>query len=51
MKGDGTMSAITQNYVYVFGQKKDNTNAHIISKERLEEIKKSVSKYQTKKEK
>ena len=51
MKGDGTMSAVTQNYVYAFGQKKENAKVHIISKERLDEIKKSVGKYQTKKEK
>lgn len=49
-EGDGTMSAITQNHVYNYGKKKqDAKNEHILSSERLKEIKESLEKYRIKK--
>lgn len=49
-EGDGTMSAVTQNHVYSYGKKKQNIkNEHILSSERLKEIKESLEKYRIKK--
>lgn len=39
------MSAATQNYVYLFGKKRDDKNENVISKQKLEEIKASTEKY------
>ena len=39
------MSAYNQNYEYRFGQKKEDAKEKTLSKERLEEIKKSAEKY------
>lgn len=47
-EGDGTMSAVTQNHVYSYGKKKPNVkDEHILSNERLKEIKESLQKYRT----
>ncbi len=44
------MSAVTQNHVYSYGKKKQNIkNEHILSSERLKEIKESLEKYRIKK--
>ena len=49
-KGDGTMSAATQNHVYSYGPKKAGVkDAHVLSTERLKEIKESLQKYRTEK--
>lgn len=45
-KGDGTMSAITQNCTYIYGkEKKGAERKGVISAERLKEIKDAVKKY------
>lgn len=45
-KGDGTMSATTQNHVYCYGKKKVNAkDERIISAEKLKEIKEMIKKY------
>lgn len=42
------MSAVTQNHVYSYGKKKaDVKDEHILSNERLKEIKESLEKYRT----
>ena len=42
------MSAVTQNHVYSYGKKKPNVkDEHILSNERLKEIKESLQKYRT----
>ena len=44
------MSAATQNHVYSYGPKKAGVkDAHILSTERLKEIKESLQKYRTEK--
>lgn len=44
------MSAVTQNHVYNYGKKKQGVkDEHVLSNERLEEIKKSLQKYRTEK--
>ena len=49
-KGDGTMSAVTQNHVYSYGKKKQGVkDEHVLSSERLKEIKKSIQKYRAEK--
>lgn len=49
-EGDGTMSAVTQNHVYSYGKERQTAkNEHVISSERLKEIKESLKKYRTKK--
>ena len=45
LKGDGTMSASSQNYVYNYGQQRDGKKPQVISKERLVEIKMAAGKY------
>lgn len=46
LKGDDTMSAYAQNYVYMVGKEDAKRIAQpTISKERLEEIKKNAEKY------
>lgn len=40
------MSATSQNYAYIFGKKRPDAKPEVVmSKERLEEAKKNVSKY------
>lgn len=49
-KGDGTMSAYTQNFVYEVGKKKQiEKDPSIISQERLKAIKAIVEKYRSSK--
>ena len=49
-KGDGTMSAVPQNHVYSYGKKKQGVkDEHVLSSERLKEIKKSIQKYRAEK--
>ena len=49
-KGDGIMSATTQNHIYSYGKKKQGVkDEHILSNKRLEEIKSSLQKYRTEK--
>lgn len=49
-KGDGTMSATTQNHVYSYGKRKQGVkDEHIISNKKLEEIKRSIQKYRDEK--
>ena len=44
------MSAATQNHVYSYGPKKAGVkDAHVLSTERLKEIKESLQKYRTEK--
>ena len=44
-KGDGTMSAATQNFVYSYGKKQDGKRENTISSEKLKEIKESLGKF------
>lgn len=44
-KGDGTMSAVTQNFVYTFGKKQDGKKENTISREKLKEAKESLAKF------
>ena len=48
-KGEGTMSAATQNYVYSYGKKQDGKKEPVLTTERLKEIKDSMAKYLTEK--
>lgn len=46
VKGDDTMSATTQNFIYeVSGKKSTNKSEPTLTKEKLEAIKASVGKY------
>lgn len=48
-KGDDTMSAVAQNYVYTVNGRKDPSKAEpTISKEKLENLKNMFDKYLTK---
>lgn len=49
-KGDGTMSAVTQNYVYNYGKKQDGKKEHTVSSEKLKEMKASLAKLLSSKE-
>lgn len=44
-KGDGTMSAVTQNCVYSFGKKYNEKKEPTVSREKLKEIEASMKKY------
>ena len=44
-KGDGAMSAVTQNFVYSFGKKQDGKKENTISSEKLKEMKESLAKF------
>lgn len=44
-KGDGTMSAATQNFVYNYGKKQDGKEENTVSREKLKEIKESLAKF------
>lgn len=44
----GTMSANAQSFAYVFRKKKTGANVNVITKDRLEEIRKRSGKYLTK---
>lgn len=47
-KGDGTMSAYTQNFVYEVGKRKPAAkDESVISQERLKAIKEAVKKYRS----
>lgn len=44
-KGDGAMSAVTQNFVYSFGKKQSGKQENTISSEKLKEMKNSLAKF------
>ena len=43
------MSAVTQNFVYNVGKKQEGKQEHTLSLEKLQEIRKSVAEYLSKK--
>ena len=43
-KGDGTMSAVTQNFVYNCGKKQSGKEERTVRNERIKEIKASMAK-------